>query len=381
MRMTARIVALTLVVVFSWGCAEDEKKLKQDTGPTDSKVADKKVVPEDTGPGQEAMIHPEAGGDAVAVDAKITPDVKPDAASGKHWAEFPYKPSGKLYAIWGTSASQIWAVGQKGVIAKYNGTTWASETNPVTSSPDLWSIAKNNSTIYAVGAGVVLYNSAGKWVKGYSYATSTYYNFRDIWASPSAYQVWGAGEMGYYLGLKTSSSPSSSWYYIYLYNKLKVSMYGIWGASTSKIWAVGNKGTIFHCKSSCTTSGTSSQNYWNTQQSGTTSNLRDVYGFSATDVFAVGYDGTIIHYDGTKWSKMVTNTSTYFQGVWGSSPTNVFAVGHPIFKSQDSIFRYDGSKWYRIAPPKTSYCNDVWGTSASEVFVACNFNILKYKGP
>ena len=78
---------------------------------------------------------------------------------------------------------------------------------------------------------------------------------------------------------------------------------------------------------------------------------------------------------------MVTNTSTYFQGVWGSSPTNVFAVGHPIFKSQDSIFRYDGSKWYRIAPPKTSYCNDVWGTSASEVFVACNFNILKYKGP
>ena len=380
MRMTAKMVALALALAFVWGCSDGKEKLKSDLA-TDIKVADKKVTPVDTGPGMEAMVYPEAGGDATAADAKIKPDIKPDAATGKYWDEFSYKPSGKLYAVWGTSATNVYAVGQKGLIVKYNGTTWSKQTNPVASSPDLWAIAKNNSTIYAVGASVVLYNSAGTWTKGYTYTTSTYYNFRDIWASPTAYYVWGAGEMGYYLGLKTSSSPSSSWYYIYLYNKLKQSMYGIWGASTSKIWAVGDKGTIFHCKNSCTTSGSSAQNYWNTQTSGTTSNLRDVFGFSATDVFAVGYDGTIIRYNGTKWNKMTTNTATYFHAVWGSSPTNVFAVGHPIFKPSDSIFRYDGTKWYRISPPKTSYCNDVWGSSATDVFVVCNFNILKYKGP
>ena len=362
------------------GCSdESDKKKTPDTGVTpDSTLADQGSTPDapvtwDTGTPDGAGATEAGATEAGTKEASVTPD----AASSQHWKEFSYKPAGKLYGVGGKSATEVYAVGQKGLILKYNGTTWATMTNPVTSSPDLYAVRPWQSYMYAAGAQVILYLSGTNWNKGYTYTTSTYYNFRDIWGPSSSYRMWGVGEMGYYMSYKNSSSPSSSWSSIYMgSSKLKVSLYGVWGTSEKNIWAVGEKGTIFRCKgsSSCTSSS-----YWNTETSGTTSNLRAIHGFSDKDVFAVGYDGVILHYDGSKWSKMTTNTSTYFQGVWGSSPTNVFAVGHPIFKASDSIFRYDGSKWIRLPPPNTSYCNDVWGPTASEVFVVCNFNILKYK--
>ena len=380
----ARVVTLTLVVAFSWGCSEEDKeKLKVDMA-TDGKAADKKVVPVDTGPASEALVYPEAGGDAAQKDAKLKPDVTPDGASSKHWDEFAYTPGGKLYSIMGTSASNVFAVGQKGLILKYNGSSWSTMTNPDASKADLHQLIVHPtaSKFYALGAQMYLVNTGSAWAVGYSSTTSLYYNFRGAFGLPDNY-VFGVGEMSsgsyYYMSYKSSSGTSFSGISFSSTTAMTGFMYGIWGTANNKMWAVGDKGSIIKCNT--TSSYCSSSSYWTKETSGTTSNLKDVYGFSNTDIFAVGYDGAIVRYDGSKWTKMTTSTSTYFQGVWGSSPTNVFAVGHPIFKSEDSIFRYDGSTWSRLAPPKTSYCNDVWGASASEVFVVCNYNILKYKGP
>ncbi len=383
MRTMARIMALALTAALAWGCSDDKEKLKTGDSGADSKAADKKVTPQDTGPGLEAMIYPEAGGDATADAGK--PDMgKPDAAAGKYWTEFAYSPSGKVYSVMGTSATNVFAVGQKGLLIKYNGTSWSSMTNPDTSKADLHQLIVHPSASkwYALGAQMYLTYTGSAWAKGYSSTTSYYYNFRGGWGPPNGY-VYGVGEMNsgsyYYMSYKTTSS-SGIFYSISFGSSgvVKGPMYGAWGLSNGKVWAVGNNGAIIRCNTSgyCTSSS-----YWKKETSGVTSHLRDIYGFSDKDVFAVGYDGVILRYNGTKWNKMTTNTSTYFHGVWGSSPTNVFAVGHPIFKAQDSIFRFDGTKWLRVSPPKTSYCNDVWGASASDIFVVCNFNILKWKGP
>jgi hypothetical protein len=56
---------------------------------------------------------------------------------------------------------------------------------------------------------------------------------------------------------------------------------------------VGSGGLILHYD------GTS----WSEMTSGTSS-LSGVWGTSSSDIFAVGYDGTIVHYDGTGWSEM-----------------------------------------------------------------------------
>ena len=52
-----------------------------------------------------------------------------------------------------------------------------------------------------------------------------------------------------------------------------------------------------------------------------------VWGSSSTNVYAVGHSGRIFHYDGTSWSRMVSGTSETLNGVWGNSGTDVYAVG------------------------------------------------------
>jgi hypothetical protein len=92
---------------------------------------------------------------------------------------------------------------------------------------------------------------------------------------------------------------------------------GVWGSSSSDVFAIGEQGTILHYNGSD----------WSPMTSGTTSNLEGVWGASHSDVFAVGWEGTIRHYDGTTWSAMTSGTGNGLSAVWGTSPSDVFAVG------------------------------------------------------
>ena len=65
--------------------------------------------------------------------------------------------------------------------------------------------------------------------------------------------------------------------------------------------------------------------------------LRGVWGESSSDLFAVGADGTIIHFDGSAWSAMGSATSCLLFSLWGSSSADVFAVGN-----NGTILHYDG---------------------------------------
>jgi len=55
--------------------------------------------------------------------------------------------------------------------------------------------------------------------------------------------------------------------------------------------------------------------------------LRGLWGASGTDMFAVGDGGTVLHGNGTAWSVMPSGTADPLNGVWGTSGTDVFAVG------------------------------------------------------
>jgi hypothetical protein len=93
--------------------------------------------------------------------------------------------------------------------------------------------------------------------------------------------------------------------------------FGVWGNSSSDIFAVGENGTIAHYDGRSWTSVSSPTSHW----------LYGVWGSSSNDVFAVGENGTILHYDGIRWSRMDSGTNNCFDGVWGSSGNDVFAVG------------------------------------------------------
>ena len=107
-------------------------------------------------------------------------------------------------------------------------------------------------------------------------------------------------------------------------------LFGVWGSSSTDVFAVGLIGTIVHYDGSA----------WSAMSGGTTNRLDGVWGSSSTDVFAVGDYGTILHYNGSAWSAMSSGTTSHLYGVWGSSATDVFAVG-----DDGTILHYDGSAW------------------------------------
>jgi hypothetical protein len=45
--------------------------------------------------------------------------------------------------------------------------------------------------------------------------------------------------------------------------------------------------------------------------------LAGVWGVSSTDVYAVGWNGTILHYDGISWTPMNSGTTEGLNGIWG----------------------------------------------------------------
>ena len=158
------------------------------------------------------------------------------------------------------------------------------------------------------------------------------------------------------------------------YSETAISVYDIWGSSSSNLFAVGYRttddtGSILHYDAST----------WSPMESGAVSPLRGIWGSSATDVFAVGDNGTIIHYDGSTWSAMEGGTMLRLYSVWGSSGSDVFAVG-----DNGTIIHYDGSTWSAMEGGTMLRLYSVWGSSATDVFAVglgiSSDTILHYDG-
>ncbi len=155
---------------------------------------------------------------------------------------------------------------------------------------------------------------------------------------------------------------------------------GVWGNSTSDVYAVGYGGTIFHYN------GTS----WSSQTSGTTNNLYGVWGTSVTVdsvttvyVFAVGASGTILYSsdDGSTWTSQTSGTTNNLYSVWVTSADStvyVFVVGASgtILYSSDK-----GSTWTSMTSNTTNTLYSVEGSGTSDVFaVGASGTILHYNG-
>lgn len=74
--------------------------------------------------------------------------------------------------------------------------------------------------------------------------------------------------------------------------------------------------------------------------SGTKYFLYGVWGNSSSDIFAGGFNGSILHYDGKTWDNMTSRTTNAIYDLWGESSSDVFAVGR-----SGTILHYDGEAW------------------------------------
>lgn len=271
-------------------------------------------------------------------------------------------------AIWGSSSTDIYAVGSNGLILHFDGTAWATQTSPTTLH--LRSVWGSSSTdVYAVGDGpasalqyaTIIHNNGTSWTLVQN--TVRPLGLKAVWGS-SATNVFAVGPdpsndsvLARSSGAQWSESGTGSSNYL-------PQGLSIWGTSATNAYIVGRyryvgqRDYILHFNGSG----------WvpeNGPLSDRTFNV--IWGSSATDVFAADDDGGIIHSDGGgTWVSQTSPTTQSLYAIWGSSPTDVYAVGGGV---DGVVLHYNGTTWSNeTLPSQTKKISGVWGTSAANVW-------------
>jgi hypothetical protein len=264
------------------------------------------------------------------------------------WRRMETGTSYNLQGIWGSSASDLFTVGE---------TAGGSPTSGV------------------------LHFDGQRWTEQLTVANQ---RLQSTWGSgPTDVFAVGFNAIGAGPGSLIYHYSGSSWTQMADPPLVEPMYHGVWGASGSNVFAVGeyfdgrNFGLISHFDGSSWTQVPFDQ----ASDAVTT----DVYGTSASNVYVSGHtvpaEGGyfVLHYDGSSWTQTRFPEEGVLWGVWASSPNDVFAVGIDV--NGGFIIHYDGRLWSRmVVPPTPNPLADIWGSSGSDVYAVGDGTILHYDG-
>ncbi len=273
------------------------------------------------------------------------------------WTPMPSGTTMFLNAVWGSSGTDAFVVGDNGTILHYNGSSWASMLKVTTKLLNgVW--GSGGSDVFAVGNnGIIAHYNGSTWTV---MSSSTGEPLNAVWGSSSTdvFAVGGMGAIAHYNGTLWSNMTSGV---------TTAPLNGVWGFSGTDVFAVGGTGIILHYN------GTS----WSPMTSGSSEVLYDVWGSSGTDVYVAASNGKILHYNGSTWSTMTTPTSEYLLSIWGSGSNDIFAVGNA-----GVIVHYDGSNWQILNSGTIDSLHGVWGNPGVGVLaVGANGTIRRLEPP
>ncbi|HTS89497.1 MAG TPA: hypothetical protein VMG41_13475 [Gemmatimonadales bacterium] len=285
----------------------------------------------------------------------VTAEV-PQASGILRWLRDSLSPDLTTYGIWGTSASNVYAVGQtfieqlsRSQLLNWNGSAWDSVAG--FSTDLMWGVGGSGNTLVAVGTyGVVYYSSnAGATWNRVTISAAPFLN--SAWASsPTDLYAAGSG------GVIYRSSNGTTWSPVTVPATF---LYQVWGTSATDLFAVGVSGAVLHSTNGTTwAQGTIPSGF-----SGTT--FYGVGGVSGGPFFAVGDGGTVLRSsdDGSTWSAVASGTTNNLNGVTCSTASDCIAVG-----DLGSAVAWNGSVWVPLATGSTHRMRGVWGAGESAVF-------------
>lgn len=250
--------------------------------------------------------------------------------------------------ISGTSDTNVIAVGKKGVIYRWDGTSWSEMVNG--SNKDLNDVEAVGSTAFAVGKDGEVQQLIGS-----------------AWTS---------------IGGFTNED-----------------LFGVWAASATEIYVVGRKGTLYRYDGSV----------WSDQSAAASTDNKDIedaWG-DANFFYAISEQGRLYRYDRTAGSWLPPDTSCTggdkFEDLWGDSNGNVYLAakkdvyifdgsscvvaatanenllgiyGWPqdgsVFAvgKKGTVFEYDGSTWTETQTVEEDELKDDWVSMAGNAYFA-----------
>ncbi len=290
-------------------------------------------------------------GDPVAVAFRVS------CTSGvAQWTTMNSGTNADLPDVWGTSASDMFVVGEL----------------PVDRNGDV--------------ASVIMHFDGAAWTPQF---TEVDLMLRGVWGSTAndvyavGFDFAGDARMLRFDGTRWSEVPGFG-----AGANEEIALFSLWGSSSSDIFAVGSAfdgvdrtSLIFHYNGSgwerMTVSGPVAPA------------LTDVWGSSPSDVYAVGRDagsqnGVIIHYDGGGWTPVLQLEDLLLNAVWGTAEDDVYAAGFRVdrnFNVTGVILHFDGTDWAPAEIPPSDVINELWASAADDVFaVGAGGAVLHFDG-
>lgn len=240
--------------------------------------------------------------------------------AGSAWTQEDVAPKYDLAAVWTIGPTEI-AVGRvspdgvnwREAILKHAGQVW-SDVGPIGPAQRLFDVWGSSPTdVYAVGwAGELLHFGPFTWSFSFlGNGDTAYLKSIDGSASNNVVAV-GRTNDGHALICRFDGA---TWLTSELGDVEELS--AVWVQDSDRAFAVGSGGAIRRFSGS----------QWRRMSSPTTEPLFCVWGASASDVYAGGVDGTLIHYDGNGWRKLIVSSTRSIYAISGRSPDEVFLAG------------------------------------------------------
>jgi len=266
------------------------------------------------------------------------PEPKVVRLSTDEWSSLTLAGAHRLAALWLDPSGQLWAAGQGAVVR------WDRESPPELTEVKgalsaLW--GSSATDVWAAGADGSLTHFDGRdWVpaiEGGGEGTSPLFA---LWGSGPA-DVWAAGEAILRWDGKAWNplpSPSSLW------------IRGVWGSGPQDVWLVAGAAPFAEV-------GGGEILHWDGKALGsalkTHEPLQAVWGSSARDGWAVGASparadaparSVLRHFDGAGWSESATFDGVELLALWGAGPGDVWGAG-----PGGQVMRFDGRAWAPVA--------------------------------
>ena len=145
------------------------------------------------------------------------------------------RPGGSLFKVWGSSASDVYAVGSGGMILRFDGEGWATETVLEPTSASLFTVAgRGPEDVWAVGGGgkaVLLHREAAGWVD-VALPDLSPQIMQGLWTAPSR-PLYVSGAYGFAARLDASGG------WTVLDAPTGNPLHAVRGDSTGALWAAG----------------------------------------------------------------------------------------------------------------------------------------------
>jgi hypothetical protein len=284
------------------------------------------------------------------------------------WKSVSSPTESQLNAIWGTSASDIWAVGDEGVALHYDGDTWKKVATGTTDT--LFAVWGASPDDYWTGTdgGELLHWNGSAWKRDSSFA-STYGDAIMSISGSGPHDVWIT------TGLEMLHTDGNGWSLVSAPDDIVEHLDVV---SSHEVWVTGDSRSLYRRVDG---------GPWETFEVPDVGGVFIWNGISAcssAEVWAVGAaisaanDAHLAyHFDGKTWSEAhlfedPEAAASSLEAVWCRSPNDVWTVG-------DETHHFDGSSWQHGEFENFDALLTVWG-SKNDLWAVGSLGVIYHNG-